>query len=466
MVLEQIYTGCLSQGAYYIESNGEAAVIDPLRETIPYISRANKSGSTIKYVFETHFHADFVSGHVDLAEKTGATIVFGPTGETGFKSHQAYDGEEFKIGELILRVLHTPGHTMESVTYLLIDESGNETAIFSGDTLFIGDVGRPDLAVKSDLTREDLAGHLYDSLQNKIMPLPDHLVVYPAHGAGSACGKNMSSQTSDTLGSQKETNYALRPELSREQFIREVTEGILPPPQYFPKNVQLNKSGYESLDIVKSNGLRGLSPVEFEFLVSDQGALMIDTRGKDDFRNAHIPNSIFIGIEGNFASWVGKLITDIQQPIVFIAEEGREDEVVTRFARVGYDNVLGYLNEGISGWTKAGMETDRLSSVTVDQLEELKKTNDLHILDVRRTGEHDAAHINGSQNFPLDYLNENLSEVSKENEQYIHCKSGYRSLIASSILKARGYKVIDIEGGFDAIEASKVELQETANNKQ
>lgn len=458
MTLEQIYTGCLSQGAYYIASKGEAAIIDPLRETAPYINRAIKDGNKIKYVFETHFHADFVSGHVDLAQKTGATIVFGPTAKTDFESHIAYDGEEFKVGDLTVRVLYTPGHTMESVTYLLLDEDGKEKAIFSGDTLFIGDVGRPDLAVKSDLTTEDLAGHLYDSLRNKIMPLPNDVVVYPAHGAGSACGKNMSSDTHDTLGRQKETNYALREGLTKTEFIKEVTDGILPPPQYFPKNVQLNKSGYESLDQVKSQGLNALSPVAFEFLVNDQGALMIDTRNKDAFRESHVPNAIFIGIDGNFASWVGTLVPDIKQPIVFIAEPGKEDEVVTRFARVGYDNILGYLEGGIAAWEKAGKETDHIDSITVEELEKQYQSEGVRVLDVRKPGEFAEAHLENAQNCPLDFLNERLAEIDANIPQRIHCKSGYRSLIAASILKSRGFNVIDIKGGFDEIKETSLPI--------
>ncbi|MBI1184400.1 MBL fold metallo-hydrolase [bacterium] len=456
MVLEQIYTGCLAQGAYYIESNGEAVVIDPLRETDPYLKRAAQDGATIKYIFETHFHADFVSGHVDLAQKTGATIVFGPNAKTGYQAHIATDNEIFHIGQVQIKVLHTPGHTMESTTYLLIDENGKEHCIFSGDTLFIGDVGRPDLAVKSDLTTEDLAGHLFDSLRNKIMPLPDSILVYPAHGAGSACGKNMSKETVDTLGNQKANNYALRTNMSRQEFIKEVTDGIAPPPQYFPKNVLLNKEGYNSLDTVKSHGLKALNPAEFEFLVNDQGALMLDTRSIDAFAASHIPNAIFIGLDGSFATWVGTLIPDINQAIVFIADEGREDEVVTRLARVGYDNTLGYLKGGMNSWKDAGFETETIKSVSVDELEKLIEGENLNVVDVRKPSEFAAEHVADAKNIPLDYLNEYLGELNKDETYYLHCKSGYRSLISASILQSRGYHVINVNGGFDAILASTI----------
>jgi glyoxylase-like metal-dependent hydrolase (beta-lactamase superfamily II)/rhodanese-related sulfurtransferase len=456
MTIEQIYTGCLAQGAYYVESNGEAAIIDPLRETEPYIKRAAKDNAKIKYIFETHFHADFVSGHVDLASKTGATIVFGPNAVTGYDTHVAKDEETFKVGNLAIKVLHTPGHTMESTTFLLIDENGKDHCIFSGDTLFIGDVGRPDLAVKSDLTKEDLARHLYASLRNKIMPLADDVIVYPAHGAGSACGKNMSSETFDSLGNQKATNYALRADMSEEEFVKEVTYGILPPPQYFPKNVMLNKNGYASLDEVKNEGLKPLSPKEFEFLVNDQGALMIDTRDKVDFEKAHIPNSIFIGLNGSFASWVGTLVTDINQPIVFIADKGTEDEVVTRLSRVGYDNTLGFLDGGIDAWNEAGYDVEEIKSVTVAELETLLNNEEITVVDVRKPTEYAAEHVEGAKNVALDYLSENLSEIDKNETNYLHCVSGYRSLIAASILQSRGYNVINIEGGFNAIVESSI----------
>lgn len=451
MTIEQIYTGCLAQGAYYIESNGEAAIIDPLREPEPYIRKAAKDNARIKYIFETHFHADFVSGHVDLASKTGATIVFGPNAVTGYDTHIANDEEIFKVGDVTIKVLHTPGHTMESTTYLLIDENGKDHCIFSGDTLFIGDVGRPDLAVKSDMTKEDLARHLYSSLRKKIMPLANDVIVYPAHGAGSACGKNMSSETFDTLGNQKATNYALREDMTENEFIIEVTDGILPPPQYFPKNVLLNKNGYASLDEVKAEGLKPLSPKEFEFLVNDQGALMIDTRDKLDFQKKHIPNSIFIGLDGSFASWAGTLVPDINQPIVFIADEGNEDEVVTRLSRVGYDNTLGYLKGGIDTWEKSGYEVESVKSISASELELILDEKEITIIDVRKPTEFAAEHVEGAKNVALDYLSENLSEIDKNTTNYLHCLSGYRSLIASSILQSRGFNVINVEGGYNAI---------------
>lgn len=451
MTIEQIYTGCLAQGAYYIESNGEAAIIDPLREPEPYIRKAAKDNARIKYIFETHFHADFVSGHVDLASKTGATIVFGPNAVTGYDTHVANDEEIFKVGDVTIKVLHTPGHTMESTTYLLIDENGKDHCIFSGDTLFIGDVGRPDLAVKSDMTKEDLARHLYSSLRNKIMPLANDVIVYPAHGAGSACGKNMSSETFDTLGNQKATNYALREDMTENEFVIEVTDGILPPPQYFPKNVLLNKNGYASLDEVKAEGLKPLSSKEFEFLVNDQGALMIDTRDKLDFQKKHIPNSIFIGLDGSFASWAGTLVPDINQPIVFIADEGNEDEVVTRLSRVGYDNTLGYLKGGIDTWEKSGYEVESIKSISASELELILDEKEITIIDVRKPTEFAAEHVEGAKNVALDYLSENLSEIDKNTTNYLHCLSGYRSLIASSILKSRGFNVINVEGGYNAI---------------
>jgi hydroxyacylglutathione hydrolase len=355
MKVEQIYTGCLAQGAYYIESKSEAAIIDPLRETSPYIEKAKENGVKIKYIFETHFHADFVSGHVDLAKKTGAKIIYGPTAETSYDIHLAKDGEEFKIGDLTMRVLHTPGHTPESSTFLLLDEKGKEYAIFSGDTLFIGDVGRPDLAQKSgELTQEDLAGWLYDSLRNKIMTLPDHVLVYPAHGAGSACGKSMSKETWDTLGNQKKTNYALRANMSREEFIKEVTDGLAPPPQYFAKNAKMNKSGYESIDAVMERGAKALSPKAFEAAANETDALLLDVRDKSDFVKGFIPNSIFIGLDGSFAPWVGALIPDLMQPILLITPEGMEEETVKRLARVGYDNTIGYLKGGFAAWERSG----------------------------------------------------------------------------------------------------------------
>lgn len=462
MKIEQIYTGCLAQGAYYIESKGEAAIIDPLRETEPYIEKAEANNAKIKFIFETHFHADFVSGHVDLAEKTGAAIVFGPGAQTGYEKHEATDGEIFKIGALTIKVLHTPGHTKESTTYLLLDENGKEHAIFSGDTLFIGDVGRPDLAQGSTgMTKEDMASILYDSLREKIMTLPDDVIVYPAHGAGSACGKNMSSQTWDTLGNQKATNYALRADMTKDEFIAEVTDGILPPPQYFAANVKLNKHGYDSIDTVLERGNVALDPDTFEAIANHEGALVLDTRSESEFVKAHIPNSVFIGIDGNFAPWVGAMIPDLEQPIVFIVEEGREEEVVTRLSRVGYDNTLGFLKGGLDAWTSAGKETDSLKQVSPEEAEDLLKQGDIKVLDVRKPGEFEAEHLEGAVNMPLDYINENFREIDPNQPHYVHCAGGYRSVIFQSILKARGYHhLVDMAGGFKALVEKDIKTTE------
>jgi hydroxyacylglutathione hydrolase len=459
MKVEQIYTGCLAQGAYYIESEGEAVIIDPLRETQPYMDKLEKEGAKLKYIFETHFHADFVSGHIDLAKKTGATIVFGPNASTEYDIHQAKDGEELKVGKLTFKVLHTPGHTMESTTYLLKDEAGKDYAIFTGDTLFLGDVGRPDLAIKQGaITKEDLAGFLFDSLREKIMPLGDEVIVYPAHGAGSACGKNLSSDTWGYLGDQKKTNYALRADMSKEEFVQEVTAGLTPPPQYFAKNAMMNKAGYESFDKVLEKGSLPLTPERFEELVETEEALMLDTRSEEEYRAEHIPNSIFIGIDGNFAPWVGALITDIKQPIVIIAPEGRADEVVTRLSRVGYDNTLGYLEGGLKAWKEAGKETDSVFATNAaDLANEMEGDFDGEVLDVRKPTEYLSQHVVGATNFPLDYINSNMNRLGKNQKYYLHCLGGYRSLIAISILKARGYhNLVDILEGWRAIEDSAV----------
>jgi glyoxylase-like metal-dependent hydrolase (beta-lactamase superfamily II)/rhodanese-related sulfurtransferase len=456
MKLEQIYTGCLAQGAYYIESNGEAVVIDPLREVQPYLDRAAKDNAKIKYVFETHFHADFVSGHIDLAKESGAKIVYGPNANPNFDAHIASDGEIFSVGNLKFKVLHTPGHTMESTVYLLLDENGKEHAIFTGDTLFIGDVGRPDLAQKSDVTQEDLAGFLFDSLRNKIMTLPDDVVVYPAHGAGSACGKNMSKETLDTLAHQKQVNYALRANMSKEEFVKEVTDGLLPPPAYFPLNVMLNKNGYDSINDVIERGTKALSPDEFEATANGTGALLLDTRDAQTFAKGFIPNSIFIGIDGGFAPWVGALIPDIQQQLLLITDEGREEEVVTRLARVGYDYALGYLKGGFEAWKNSGKEIDTIESVSAEELAE-RKANDssLTVVDVRKAGEYETEHIENVENAPLDFINESMTQLSKDKPIYIHCLGGYRSMIFTSILRARGYSnLIDVKGGFRAIKDS------------
>jgi hydroxyacylglutathione hydrolase len=463
MKIEQIYTGCLSQGAYYIESNGEAVVIDPLREVEPYINRAEQNGVKIKYVLETHFHADFVSGHIDLAEKTGAQIVFGPTAKPGFDALVAVDGQVLKVGDVSLTVLHTPGHTMESTCYLLSNKQGEQVGIFTGDTLFIGDVGRPDLAQKisSELTQQKLAEHLFDSLRDKIMPLADDIIVYPAHGAGSACGKNMSKETTDTLGNQKISNYALRPDMTKAEFVKEVTHGLMPPPAYFPENVMMNIQGYESIDRVLERGARALDAADFEAVANETGALLLDTRDAEIFAKGFVPNSINIGINGGFAPWVGTLITDIKQNILIITEQGREEEVVTRLARVGYDHTIGYLNGGISAWVKAGKEVDQIQSVTAEQMSERMKTDPtIRVLDVRKASEFLSEHVLNAENIPLDYINDHLAGIDKSKTYLVHCAGGYRSMIFNSVLKARGYdNLVDVQGGFKAIkESGKLEV--------
>jgi hydroxyacylglutathione hydrolase len=454
MKIEQIYTGCLAQGAYYIESNGEAAVVDPLREVQPYIEKANRNSATIKYVFETHFHADFVSGHIDLHKKTGAIIVYGPGAQPDFKAYIARDGEQFRIGKVTITVLHTPGHTMESTCYLLTDENGRDRALFSGDTLFIGDVGRPDLAQKAaQMTQEQLAETLYDSLRNKIMPLSDEIVVYPAHGAGSACGKNMSKETSDTLGHQKQVNYALRANMTKEEFVKEVTTGLVPPPAYFPLNVMLNKKGYDSIDEVMKRGNQALAPNAFEAAANETGAMILDTRDAQTFAKGFIPNSINIGIDGNFAPWVGTLVPDLKQAILVVCEPERAEEVITRLSRVGFDNTIGYLKGGFEAWKAAGKETDTIASITVNELASLMEADkDLPILDVRKNSEYTSEHIPGAINAPLDYINDSMLAVDKNKTYYVHCAGGYRSMIFASILKARGYEnLVDVQGGFKAI---------------
>ncbi len=452
MILEQLYTGCLSQGAYYLESGGEAAVIDPLRETAPYLRRAEKTGAKIKYVFETHFHADFVSGHLDLAEKTGATIVYGPHANTAYPAHHAKDGEEFSLGKLKLRALHTPGHTPESTTYLLFDEEGKPHAIFTGDTLFIGDVGRPDLAIKGNLSERDLAGMLYDSLHTKIIPLPNDLIVYPAHGAGSACGKNMSKETSDTLGHQKETNYALRA-ASKTDFIDAVLEGLTKAPAYFAQNARLNQRGYEPLDAVMERGQQALSPDVFEAAVNETGALVLDVRPAAAFAAGFIPNAINIGLDGQFAPWVGALVPDVRQPIALVAPVGQEAETLLRLARVGYDQVVGYLAGGFAAWLAAGKEQDSVESVSAAEFARRRAADPTApVFDVRRPAEFAAEHVTGAENTPLDTLNEHLAEIPRDRSAYLHCAGGYRSMVATSILKARGYeRLVNVEGGIGAI---------------
>ncbi len=462
MTIEQIYTGCLSQGAYYIESNGEAAIIDPLREVTPYLEKAKKNNSLIKYIFETHFHADFVSGHVTLAKETGATIVYGPEAKTGFDALIAKDQQEFKIGAISLTVLHTPGHTMESTTYLLRDENNKDIAIFSGDTLFLGDVGRPDLAQKAaDLTQEDLAGILYESLRKKIMPLADDVLVYPAHGAGSACGKNLSKETVGTLGEQKKTNYALRADMTKEEFIKEVTDGLLPPPQYFPLNVKMNKEGYEDIQTVLETGTKPLSAEAFELAANETGALILDVRHQDEFAKGHIPQSIFIGIDGGFAPWVGAMVGNVAQPLLLVTPEGREEETVTRLARVGFDNTLGYLKGGVKAWQSAGKQLDAVEGIEAQELKALMEQEAIEIYDVRKPGEYLSEHVNDAHNTPLDYLNDHMTEFPIKKPFYIHCAGGYRSMIAASILKSRGiHNLIDIKGGFGKIKKSGIEVSD------
>jgi len=459
MKVEQLYTGCLAHGAYYIESNGEAAIIDPLREVQQYIDMANERGAKIKYIFETHFHADFVSGHVDLAKKTGAPIVYGPTQmETGFDTFVAKDGEKFPLGKAEITLIHTPGHTMESSCYLFTNEEGKETAIFTGDTLFIGDVGRPDLAqhVIADLTQEKLASHMFDSLRNKLMPLNDDIIVYPGHGAGSACGKNMSKETFDTLGNQKKVNYALRPDMTREEFVKELLTGLTAPPSYFPKNVLMNIQGYDSIDNVMSRGITPLSPREFEAAMEETGAVVIDTRRAQDFAKGFIPNSYSIGIDGSFAVWVGTLITDIEQKILLVGDEERIPEVVTRLARVGYDHAIGYLGGGIKSWVDAGKSIDTVESITAAEFaarEAADKT--IKIVDVRKKSEYDSEHIVNALSAPLDYINDSMTKLDKNETYYVHCAGGYRSMIFTSILRSKGYNnLIDVDGGFNAIKDS------------
>jgi len=458
MKIEQIYTGCLAQGAYYIVSENEAVVIDPLRETAPYLSRAEADGARIKYVLETHFHADFVSGHVDLAAKSGATIVFGPTARPAFAAHVATDGEELRVGKITIKVLHTPGHTTESVTYLLRDEQGKDVALFTGDTLFLGDVGRPDLAQKAaSMTQEELAGMLYDSIRTKIMPLADDITVYPAHGAGSACGKNMMKETVDTLGNQKKVNYALRPDMTRDEFIHELTRDLLPAPGYFPENVRLNKEGYESIEVVMARASHPLSPEAFEAAANETGALILDTRPASEFAAGFIPNAINIGLDGSFAPWVGALIPGVNHPLLLITPAGRELETATRLARVGYSNVHGYLEGGFASWVKAGKEADSITSITADEFANRFAAGKLHVIDVRKPGEFSAEHVDGAESIPLDFLNDYLSSVPDEGDAYVYCAGGYRSMIALSILRARGWNnLIDVQGGFKAISATAV----------
>ncbi|MGV3638464.1 MAG: MBL fold metallo-hydrolase [Flavobacteriales bacterium] len=462
MTIKQIYTGCIAHAAYYLESNGEAAIFDPLREVRPYIDRATADNATIKYVFETHFHADFVSGHLDLAQKTGATIVYGPTAKPGFTAHVATDGEVFPVGKAKVKVIHTPGHTLESTTYLVIDEDGKEHGIITGDTLFIGDVGRPDLAqhVVADLTEDKLAGHLYDSLRNKIMPLSDDLIVYPNHGAGSACGKMMSKETTDTLGNQKRTNYALDPKLTKEEFKKALLTGLTPPPGYFPKNVLMNIRGYESLDTVMARGKRALPPNEFEVVANEERPLILDTRSAAVFAKGFIPNSINIGLDGNFAMWVGELITDIKQAILLVTEPGKEEESIIRLSRVGYDNTIGYLDGGFEAWMKAEKEVDTVVRISADEFKD-RNADQALVFDVRKKSEFDSEHVEGAINAPLNRINDHLAGFPKDKPFILHCAGGYRSMIAASILKARGWgNFVDVESGINGIKKTGVKVTE------
>lgn len=456
MKVNQIYTNCLAQGAYYISNKGEAAIIDPLRETAPYLKMLTENGDKLKYIFETHFHADFVSGHVDLAKATGAKIIFGPGAHTSYESYIASDNEEFKLGDLTIKVLHTPGHTLESSSFLLLEADKTPHCIFTGDTLFIGDVGRPDLAIKSDLTQEDLAGMLFDSLRNKIMSLPGEVIIYPAHGAGSACGKNMSKETFDTLENQKKLNYALQ-DISKEQFVKELTTGILPPPQYFSKNAMLNKSGYKQFDEVIATGAQPLNAVEFESKMKDKNVLILDVRKAAEFAQGHIPGSLFIGLDGQFAPWVGTVIEDINTPILIVAPAGKEEETVMRLSRVGYDNSIGYLEGGFDAWKKSNKAIENINSIPAEEFENRLSASALNILDVRKPGEHEAQHIENVENKPLDFISDWKPNLDKNKEYYIHCAGGYRSMIAASILKRNGYqKLVDVAGGFSAISKTQI----------
>ena len=457
MIIEQIYTGCLAQGSYYIESNGEVAIIDPLREVQDYIDRAENNNAKIKFIFETHFHADFVSGHVTLAKKTGAKIVYGPSAKTNFKSIIAQDNQVFKVGNITITMLHTPGHTLESSCFLLKDKDGKDFALFSGDTLFLGDVGRPDLAQKGHFSEKDLAGFLYDSLRNKIMTLADDVIVYPAHGAGSACGKNLSKETIGTIGNQKKTNYALRANMTKEEFIKEVTDGLLPPPAYFPLNVKLNKEGYKNIDDIIKTSAKPLSVIDFELIANETDAIILDVRHQSEFIKGFIPQSIFIGIDGGFAPWVGALIKDIQQPILLVTPQGKEADTIIRLSRVGFDNVLGYLDGSFASWKKLDKEVDTLESVSVDVLEQ-KINESALVFDVRKPGEFASEHIKIAESTPLDFLNNHISEFPKKKKFYVHCAGGYRSVIAASILKARGFhNVIDVSGGYAAVRKTTIQ---------
>ena len=460
MKIEQIYTGCLSQGTYYIESNGEVAIIDPLREIDPYLKLAKENNAKIKYIFETHIHADFVSGHLTLSNATGAPIIFGPNTITSYPVTIAEDEQVFKLGNLTFVALHTPGHTLESTTYLLKDNLGKDHAIFTGDTLFVGDVGRPDLAQKqSGKTQRDMAGMLFDSLRKKIMPLSDDVIVYPAHGAGSACGKKISKETFSTLGNQKSSNYALDKSLNKEEFINELTEGLESPPAYFPMNVKMNQEGYNHIENVLRKNLNPFDPDEFEKLANQPGVLILDVRNQIQFAEEHIPGSIFIGIDGGFAPWVGAIVGDVKRPIILITPKGREEETITRLARVGFDNTLGFLKGGLSSWKVKGRKTDSISTIEASKLGK-KISDQTKIIDVRKNSEFSNGHLKNSLNIPLDQLSENFDKIPLEDNFFVHCAGGYRSMIASSILKSRGIdSMTDIIGGFSAIKSSGISIE-------
>jgi hydroxyacylglutathione hydrolase len=463
MKIEQIYTGCLAHAAYYLESNGEVAIFDPLREVQPYIKKAEKAHAKIKYVFETHFHADFVSGHLDLAQKTGATIVYGPTAKPAFEATIAEDNQIFEVGNCKVKAIYTPGHTLESTTYLLIDENGKEHGLITGDTLFIGDVGRPDLAqhVIADLTEEKLAGYLFDSLRNKIMPLSDDLIVYPNHGAGSACGKMMSKETTDTLGNQKKLNYALRPDMTKDEFIKAVLSGLTAPPAYFPKNVLMNIRGYESVDVVIERGENALSPTNFELVANETDALILDSRQMDDFAAGFIPNSINIGLDSNFAMWVGELIPDIKQEILLVTDDGKEEETITRLARVGYDHAIGFLKGGFEAWKASGKDFETVNRISAEEFAQKYASEPLIIFDVRKKSEYASEHIVNAVNIPLNEINDHLAEIPKDKPFILQCAGGYRSMIAASILKQRGWdNFVDVRGGF--AEIAKTTVPKTA----
>lgn len=453
MNIEQIYTGCLAQGAYYVTSNGEAVIIDPLREVQPYLDRLNRDGVRLKYILETHFHADFVSGHLDLSKATGATIVYGPTAQPAFECMVAEDGQVLSVGDVRIKVLHTPGHTMESTTYLLMDEQGRDHAIFSGDTLFIGDVGRPDLAQKAaNMTQEQLAATLFHSLRDKIMTLADEVIVYPAHGAGSACGKNMSKETVSTIGEQKRSNYALRADMTEQEFVKEVTDGLLPPPGYFGMNVAMNKTGYDSFEKVLGQGMKALSVKEFEAVAEASGALILDTRAAGDFAKGFVPQAISIGLKGDFAPWVGAMIVDVRQPLLLVCDPGTEQEAITRLSRVGFDHVLGHLQGGFESWKEAGKEVDTVDRITATEFGKRFRPGTSKVVDVRKESEYAAEHVADAYSRPLAYINDWVKDVNPAESFFLHCAGGYRSMIAASILQARGYRNFsEVEGGFNAI---------------